>query len=127
MTESIFLSFSLSSSLVPSVKGKYDHLFQAGPPGQTWNQAGAMVCGEGVLCHVARYTHDPETLTLLTLGADGLGDGAGLTEAPGSHGSHQEQVDGIGLQATDGVCLQLHAVCHRPPHVARGLTTTRMR
>lgn len=82
--------------------------------------------GEGcsaVTCH----TRELGTLTLLTLGANRLRDRAGLTEAPDSHSSYQEQVDGIGLQTTDGMCLQLHAICYCPPRVASCLAATGMR
>ena len=57
---------------------------------RNWNQIGAITCSQGVLCSVACHACDPEIQASLTLGADGLRDRAGLTEAPGSHGSHEE-------------------------------------
>lgn len=79
-----------------------------------------------MLCGVACHTCDPEIQAYSLLGANGLRDRAGLTEAPGSHGSHQEQVDRTGLQTADCVCLQLHAIRHCPPRVTSSLAT-RMR
>ena len=90
---------------------------------RSWNQVGAMTCGQRVLCGIACHTCDPEIRALLTPGADRLRDGAGLTEAPGPHSSHQEEVDGTGLQTADRVCLQLHAIRHGPPRVTSSLAT----
>lgn len=86
-----------------------------------------MVWGGVVLCSVTCHIRESGTLTLLTLGANRLRDRAGLTEAPDSHSSYQEQVDGIGLQTADGMCLQLHAICYCPPRVASCLAATGMR
>lgn len=120
---------SLPSSLVPSMRGRHD-LIQAGLPGEAWRSRKELPCrhslGGGVLCSVVCHIHEPGTLTVLTLGAHGLRDRAGLTEAPGSHSTHKEQIDGVGLQTTDRVCLQLHAICHCPPCVASCLAATGM-
>ena len=104
--------------MTPSSRPSHQH--------RNWKQVGAITCRQGVLCGVACHTCDPEIQALLTLGADGLRDRAGLTEAPGSHSSHQEQVDRTGLQTADRVCLQLHAIRHCPPRVTSSLAT-RMR
>jgi len=53
-----------------------------------------------------------------TLRADGLRDGAGVAQAVGVEGAHDEQVDGVGEQAGDGVRLHLHVVRHRLPGAA---------
>lgn len=79
-----------------------------------------------MLCSVSCHSLEPGTLALLTPGEDRLRDGAGLTEAPGSHSSYQEQIDGVGLQTADSVCLQLHAICHCPPRAAGCLAATGM-
>lgn len=82
--------------------------------------------GRGALQCYMSYP-EPGTLTLLTLGTNRLRDRAGLTEAPDSHSSDQEQVDGIGLQTADSMCLQLHAIGHCPPCVASCLAAVGMR
>lgn len=53
-----------------------------------------------------------------TLGPDGLRDGAGVAQAVGVHGSHDEQVDGVGEEAGDGVCFYLHHVGYSLPGAA---------
>lgn len=99
MTESVSLCFSLLPLLLfPSVKGKHDSSSRPSHQYRNWKQIGAITCRQGVLLRVACHTCDPEIQALLTLGANGLRDRAGPAEAPGSHGSHQEQVDRTGLQ-----------------------------
>ena len=55
---------------------------------------------------------------LATLRADGFGDGAGVAQAVGVDSTHDEQVDGVGEQARDGVRLHLHVVRHGLPGAA---------
>lgn len=76
-----------------------------------------------MLYDVTFHAHEPRDSDL-TLRTDRLRDRAGITEAPGSHCSNQKHVDGVGLQTTDCVCLQLHAICHSTPRVASCWATT---
>ena len=50
---------------------------------------------------------------------DGVRDGAGVAEAVGVGGAHQEEVDGAGLQAFQQVALRLHMLHQRLPAAAR--------
>jgi len=54
-----------------------------------------------------------------TLCLDGVRDGAGVAEAVGVGGAHQEQVDGAGLQAPQHEGVRLHVLRQRLPAAAR--------
>jgi len=53
------------------------------------------------------------------LGSDGLGDGARVAQAVGVDGPDDEQVDGVGEEAGDGVRFHLDYVGDSLPRAAR--------
>lgn len=60
----------------------------------------------------------------LTLGAHWLRGAAGVTDPMGIDCPHQEDVNGVGDEATHGVGLTSHLSCHRPPWATLLLATT---
>lgn len=64
----------------------------------------------------------PLTRGTHVLRPDRLRDGAGVAQAVGVDRSDDEQVDGVGKKACDGVCFHLHHVCYSLPCAACWLT-----
>lgn len=54
----------------------------------------------------------------LTLCSDRLGNGAWVTQAVGVDSSDNEQIDGVGEKASDGVRFHLHHISYSLPCAA---------
>lgn len=72
--------------------------------------------------HTAKYLNDQivflEVFTSLTLRPDGLGDGAGVTQAVRVDRSDNKEIDSVGEESDDRVPLVPHVVRHRLPSAA---------